>query len=120
MPISDQIQAEVEYCGMPLSVFPALRGYYAVLDVDERYSPKLRLYNIAKGTVGVMKVRKDTFRQQAVQPGDVIRLIEWRKKPAYQYIDGKQSIRPGVVDLWIEEYVKKIRITKHGEDNHDE
>jgi len=57
LPIAEQIQAEIEYCGMPLSIFPALHGHYAVLDIDERYSPKLRLYNIAKGTVGVMKVR---------------------------------------------------------------
>lgn len=100
----DQIQAEIEYGGTPISVFPERKGHFAVLDVDDRYSLKIRLYNIAKGTVGVMKVRKPTFRKQPLKPGDVIRLIEWQKKPAYHFVDGKPSVRQGVFDLWMEAY----------------
>ena len=116
LPFIEQIRAEIEYCGMPLSIFPDQHNHLAVLEVDDRYSPKLRLYNIAKGTVGVMKVRKDTFRQQPLAPGDVIMLLGWRKKPAYQYSDGKQSIRPGAFDLWIEEYLKKVTVVKRREE----
>jgi hypothetical protein len=104
---SDQIQTEIEYCGTPLSTFPEHPHHYAVLEVDARYSPKLRLYSIAKGTVGIMKVRKGLYKLPPLVPGDIIRLIDWQKKPAYQYIDGKQSVKPGVFDCWIEGYTKK-------------
>ena len=102
--MSQQIGFEVEYYGTPLSVFPQDAGCFAVLEVDDRYSPKMKLYNVAKGTVGVMKVRKPVYQKAPVKEGDVIRLIGWKRKPAYQYIDGKQTIKQGVFDLWISEY----------------
>ena len=104
IPMPDQMAFEVEYYGTPLSVYPADSGCFAVLEVDDRYSPKMKLYNVAKGTTGVMKVRKPVYKRAPVQEGDVIRLIGWKRKPAYQYVDGKQTIKTGVFDLWIDEY----------------
>ena len=104
IPMPQQMAFEVEYYGTPLSVFPQNAGCFAVLEVDNRYSPKMKLYNVAKGTVGVMKVRKSIYQKAPVKEGDVIRMIGWQRKPAYQYIDGKQSIKQGVFDLWISEY----------------
>lgn len=100
----EQMAFEVEYYGTPLSTFPQDAGCFAVLEVDDKYSPKMKLYNVAKGTVGVMKVRKPVYQKAPVKEGDVIRLIGWKRKPAYQYIDGKQTVKEGVFDLWISEY----------------
>ena len=100
----EQMAFEVEYYGTPLSTFPQDAGYFAVLEVDDKYSPKMKLYNVAKGTVGVMKVRKPIYQKAPVKEGNVIRLIGWKRKPAYQYIDGKQTVKDGVFDLWISEY----------------
>lgn len=49
---------EVEHMGTPLTVCESARSIYVVLEVDDRYSPKLRLYSVATGNVGVMKVKK--------------------------------------------------------------
>lgn len=105
IPFEEQIKAEIEYCGTPVSVFPDKQGYFAVLEVDDRYSPKLRLFNIAKGTVGVMKVRKALYKKQPLAAGDVIQLIDWQKKPAYQYIDGKHVQRDHATELWCTKYI---------------
>lgn len=102
--VVEQMAFEVEYYGTPLSVFPEEAGCFAVLEVDDKYSPKIKLYNVAKGTVGIMKVRKPVYQKAPVQEGDVIRLIGWKRKPAYQYIDGKQTVKEGVFDLWISDY----------------
>ena len=104
IPMPQQMAFEVEYYGTPLSVFPDDAGYFAVLEVDDKYSPKMKLYNVAKGTTGVMKVRKPVYQKAPVKEGDVIRLIGWKRKPAYQYIDGKQTVKDGVFDLWISDY----------------
>ena len=104
IPMPEQMAFEVEYYGTPLSTFPQDAGCFAVLEVDDKYSPKMKLYNVAKGTVGVMKVRKPVYQKAPVKEGDVIRLIGWKRKPAYQYIDGKQTVKDGVFDLWISEY----------------
>lgn len=102
--LSDQMAFEVEYYGTPLSVFPDNSGYFAVLEVDDKYSPKVKMYNVAKGTVGVMKARKPLYQKKPVAAGDVIRLMEWKREPAYQYTDGKRTVKPGVFDLWMRDY----------------
>ncbi len=102
--MEQQMAFEVEYYGTPLSTFADKAGYFAILEVDDKYSPKIKMYNVAKGTVGVMKVRKPLYKQHPMAEGDVIRLIGWKRKPAYQYVDGKQTVKEGVFDLWIQDY----------------
>ena len=104
LPMPQQMKFEIDHYGVPLSVFPERKGAYAVLEVDDKYSPKVKLYNVASGTVGLMKVRKPLYKKQPLSIGDVIDLLGWQKKPAYQFKDGKPQVRPGVSDLWIQEY----------------
>lgn len=104
LPLADQMAFEVEYYGTPLSTYSEYTGYFAILEVDDKYSPKVKMYNIAKGMVGVMKMRKTLYKLHPVAEGNVIRLIGWKRKPAYQYIDGKQTVKEGVFDLWIQDY----------------
>ena len=102
--IQEQMAFETEYYGTPLSVYPEYSGLFAVLEVDDKYSPKVKLYNVAKGTVGLMKIRKPTYKLWPVRTGDVVRLKDWQRKPAYQYLDGKPKAKPGVYDLWMLDY----------------
>ena len=104
IPVSEVIQFEIEYFGVPYSVFPKAVGQFAVLDLDTKYSPKARLYNIAKGTEGVMKIRKATFALTPLEFGSIIRMDQWKSKQAYQYNDGKAIPKVGVNDLWLEQY----------------
>lgn len=101
IPMEEQIAFEVAHYGTPLSTFSEARGQYAVVEVDEKYSPKLKLYNLANGNMGVMKMKKADFKKEEIKSGDVIKLIGWRKSPAYQYIDGKAVRCEGRYNLWI-------------------
>ena len=102
--VPEQMAFEVEHYGVPLSVFPAVKGAFTVLEVDDKYSPKIKLYNVSSGTVGMMKVRKPLYKKLPLAPGDVIDLLSWERKPAYQFKDGKPQARPGVQDLWMKDY----------------
>lgn len=104
IPMGEQMAFEVEYYGTPLTTYPEQAGCFAVLEVDDKYSPKIKMYNVAKGTTGVMKVRKALYKEKPLRLGDVMRLIGWKRRPAYQYIDGKQVAKDGVYDLWIQDY----------------
>lgn len=110
LPMEEIIPFECDYFGAPLSVYPEKKGCYAVIDVDDKYSPKLKLYSVSTGDTGVMKIRKPAFAKDPVKAGDVIKLLGWQKKPAYQYLDGKRSIKPGVTEIWMEGY-KKISVS---------
>ncbi len=104
IPMEEQVRFEIEHYGTVLSTFPSVRAQYAVLDVDDRYSPKLRLYNLATGSVGLMKVKKADYKEQPVFAGNMVHLLHWERRPAYQFIGGKPKKKPGVTDLWLQEY----------------
>ena len=64
-------------CGSPFSTDENSKNQYAVLDVDDRYSPKLRLYSLSTGRTGIMKVRKPLFQKQPLQIGSILFLNSW-------------------------------------------
>lgn len=104
--MAEQVQFEVAHYSTVLSVFPDYKAHFAVLDVDDKYSPKLRLYNLTSGTVGLMKIKKPLYLEQKVAAGDVIHLREWNRRQAYEYVAGKSRPKKGVTELWITEYAK--------------
>lgn len=93
----DVVRYECELIGSPMTLLPApYKGYYAILEVDTKYSPKIRLQSVTTGNVGMMKILKKTFQQNPLKPGMIIRLNRWRPKEAYG--------RPGVMENWIDAY----------------
>ena len=102
--MEEQISFEIAHYGMPLSTFDGAKSLYAVLDVDDKYSPKVRLYNLESGKTGVMKVKKADFKRNPLKAGGLFELVCWQKKPAYQFVDGKPKVKPGQYDLWLTDY----------------
>ena len=104
LPIHEQIRFEIAMCGAPFTTAPNLRSEYAVLEVDDRYSPKIRLYNIATGRTGMMKLKKAAFNAQPLVSGSILRLLAWERKPSYRYVDGKAKPDCQHMELWITHY----------------
>ena len=104
LPIHEQIRFEIAMCGAPFTTAPNLRSEYAVLEVDDRYSPKIRLYNIATGRTGMMKLKKAAFNAQPLESGSILRLLAWERKPSYRYVDGKAKPDRQHMELWITRY----------------
>ena len=92
----DAVRYECELLGAPMTILPKLRGYYAILEVDTKYSPKVRMQSLSNGNVGTMKILKKTFHKTELKPGMLIHLDNWTRKQAWN--------RPGVTELWIEKY----------------
>ena len=93
----DVVRYECELIGSPMTILPKpYTGNFAVLEVDTKYSPKVRLMSLTSGNVGVMKVLKKTFQNCPLKQGDLIFLESWQKKDAW----GK----PGVTENWMNRY----------------
>lgn len=91
------VSYECELLGAPMTILPPeYKGYYAVIEVDEKYSPKIRMQSLTTGNVGMMKVLKKTFAATPLKAGDLIRLGRWQPKSAY----GK----PGIMENWMDQY----------------
>ncbi len=112
IPPAEKLKFEIEYFGSPVSVYPEMRGKMVVVDIDTTYSPKIWLYNISKGTMGMMKVRKAKYQKSPIEVGDVIRLYDWDKRPAYQYSNGQRTVKIGVYELWMKEYFVETEKTE--------
>lgn len=72
--------------------------------MDERYSPKVRLCSVATGRTGVMKIKKGLFKQQPLEPGSILKLIAWERRPSYHFVDGKARPNHDRTELWITAY----------------
>jgi len=93
----DIVRYECELLGAPMSVLPKeYKGYYAVLNVDTKYSPKIRLQSLTTGNVGMMKALKKTFAATPLKAGQLIRLDKWSQKEAWN--------KPNVLEAWMDQY----------------
>lgn len=103
---------ERTWMGSPVSCFEVPGNQAMVLAVHETYSPQITLYNLRKGTTGVMKVRKPQYAEQPLREGDVIVVEDWAKRPRYAFspaVDGKKAKPrpiPDQYDLWLTVYRK--------------
>lgn len=104
LPIKDQIKFEIEHFGLPVTIDPAAKKHCAVVELNTKFSPRAKLYNIHTGRTGVMKVLKKDYNLQPFNEGDVIIVHDWMPKPAYAYKDGQRVIVPGVKENWITDY----------------
>lgn len=110
----DQLSFEAIYYGSPISKYPDCRNTYVVLDVDTKYSPKITLYSAVTGKTGVVKVKKDTYKENEVAVGDVVivggkKNVDYQERPKYTYTDGKPVPIPGTKELWVMNYVVALR-----------
>lgn len=101
--MEEQIAFEIQNFGTPLTTYQDARGVFAVLEIDDRYSPKLVLYKLTTGNTGMMKVLKKTFQQHPLEVGSLIKLQKWENMPAYRYVAGER-IRTDKKELWLRQY----------------
>lgn len=101
------VEFELKAYGEPMTVMPDATNTYIVIDVDAKYSPKVTMYNLSRGTKGLMKVRKPYFNKNQLSVGDIVEIIRWHPEQAYSFANGQRTVKPGVTDLWMDEYRQK-------------
>ncbi len=106
VPMAEQIAFEIEHFGSPITTYPNERNKMAVLAVDEKYSPKIEMYNVSRGTVGMMKIKKDQFKKNPLSVGDVVEIMGYDTRQARKFVGGKSVVNPGVYDFWLKSYKK--------------
>lgn len=101
---------EREWLGSPVSCFDVPGNLAMVLAVNDRYSPQITLYNLRKGTTGMMKIKKDLYWLLPLQEGDIIAIDDWARRPKYSYSPPVNGVKtkpkpiPGQSELWIVAY----------------
>lgn len=94
MGIFELLKYEKENLGYSISTFPNVKeGSYVIMDINDRYTPLLELYNLQNGTVVMYKIKKNNYwkdKRQSVSVvniGDVIRVIDTKDEFGWKKVD---------------------------------
>ena len=103
--LEERLRREKEYLGRCISYDScAGQGMYFVEEVESTYGVKLHLYNMRKGTTGIIRCTKSLFAEKPVAENDCLIMKGYDKRQRYSYRDGERFAIEGVKDLWIKDY----------------
>ena len=112
LPAGLRLRCEMDNIGLCLTTDPAApSNAYFVTSIDDKYTFKMYLYNIKRGTTGMVKVAKKDYR--VVGEGSCIKIEKYRKGPKYTYSKGQKTLVPGESEIWVTDY----RVMQKGEAN---
>lgn len=106
IPIKDKLAAESEYLGYIDYINPKAIGYGYVLDVDTKYSPRIKVYKLQTGETITCKLFKRDFNNNPISNQDIIKFTTELKNKS-KLVDGKWVKNPDEFDTWIKSYVVK-------------
>lgn len=86
----DQIKSEIEYLGYPDTIYPNVpENIYMVTEIDDKYTPKLRMYRLKDGLCITMKCKKNDIKLNPFGEFSVIKVQEITKKNKTKKVDGE-------------------------------
>lgn len=105
--LSERIKSQIDYLGYITIVDDKYSRMAAVLSVDTKYSPKLKMYSLKNGTTLDCKIDKKTFNKEKLSDGDIVRISGTKNKPKVRKnADGEWETIQGTSELWITAYHK--------------
>ena len=105
--LQEKVAAQIKYLGYLDIVDKRYSRMLAILSVDTKYSPKLKVYALKNGNTLEVKIDKKTFNRKKVKEGDIIRVKKQNIKPKVKRAaDGTFVPIPEVFDCWLTEYEK--------------
>ena len=77
------------------------------MEVDTKYSPRLRVYSLKQGETLDCKIDKKTFNKNKLKVRDIIKIQGQTKKPKVRKNENGDWVPvPGVNEIWITQYQK--------------
>lgn len=106
MEIEDIIKAELEYLGSPVFRSDELEdGTLICINVNTKYTPKIRFYNPKTGNSEEVKISKKIWNNNPLSIGDIIIVFDMYEKEGKTKVDGKWMPN-GKYEWWINKYIK--------------
>ena len=120
LPIGQRLSSEFNNIGLCLSSDKTMSNkLYFVLEVDTKYGAKSKLYSVQRGTIGLVRVKKNDYTKKPFEQNDCIVIHKFNKSPKYSYRGGERVEIPGESDIWVQEYevIKAPAIQKGDKNN---
>lgn len=83
------------------------KGIALVMEVNTKYSPRLKMYSLKNGNTVDCKIPKKTFNKQQVKAGDLLIIQgQERRQKTRRAEDGEFVPIAGEYDIWVTKYKK--------------
>lgn len=103
--LQEKIQAQINHLGYVDIVGDNYSGMACVISLDEKYSPKLKMYSLKNGTMLDCKINKRIFNRNKLKEGDIVIICRTEyKQKSKKNEDGTFSQIEGTKELWITSY----------------
>ena len=101
----DKVHYQLGNLGYLDIVDPQYKGYVVVLDVETRYTPKVKVYALANGNTLYVKIAKKDFNKNVLQSGDIVKIDSQKKKCRVKMSsDGRFVPVEDEFDWWVTKY----------------
>lgn len=103
--LHDKVKSQIEYLGYTDISDNRYSKMLAIIEVDTKYSPKIKAHALKNGNQITCKIDKMTFNKTKIQPGDIIRVYDQTFKPKLKRLEnGNFEQVPGEKELWLKKY----------------
>lgn len=103
--LKEKIESQLEYLGYIDISDKRYSRMLAILSIDTKYSPRLKVYSLKNGTILEVKIDKKTYNRNKLEKCDIIRVSSQIKKPKSRWQeDGTFEPIPGTLEIWLTNY----------------
>ena len=106
IPIKERLTAEAEYLGYIDYINPKATNYGYVLDIDTKYSPRIKIYRLDTGETVTYKLAKKDYNNNPISNHDLLKFTFERRNKS-RLVDGKWQKCLEEFEDWIKTYVIK-------------
>ena len=106
IPIKERLTAEAEYLGYIDYINPKAANYGYVLDIDTKYSPRIKMYRLDTSETVTYKLAKKDYNNNPISNHDLLKFTFERRNKS-RLVDGKWQKCLEEFEDWIKTYVIK-------------
>ena len=106
IPIKERLTAEAEYLGYIDYINPKAINYGYVLDIDTKYSLRIKIYRLDTGETVTYKLAKKDYNNNPISNHDLLKFTFERRNKS-RLVDGKWQKCLEEFEDWIKTYVIK-------------
>ena len=103
--LKNRLKVELEYKGIIDYSNPKYKDIVFVLDMNTKYSPKVKLYFLEDGHIEVCKISKKIFVQHPLDIHNMVQIIEKKEKYKMEKIGDDFVANKNAYDTWLEKYI---------------
>lgn len=105
--LKEKVAAQIEHLGYLNIADARYSRMLAIISIDTKYSPRLKVYSLKNGTMLDCKIDKRTYSKKKLEKGDIIKVTGQHKKPKTRRTEaGTYEPIPGTSEIWLTGYKK--------------